>query len=59
MTYIIILTLKHQKILKEEWEKDLKKKIKAREQIKQSVKDILALDINKLESTSLNNEDFE
>ena len=44
---------------RKEWEKDLKKKIKAREQIKQSVKDILALDINKLESTSLNNEDFE
>ena len=44
---------------RKEWEKDIKKKIKARDQIKQSVKDILALDINKLESTSLNNEDFE
>ena len=45
--------------MRKEWEKDLKKKIKAREQIKQSVEDILALDINKLESTSLNKEDFE
>ena len=44
---------------RKEWEKDPKKKIKAREQIKQSVEDILALDINKLESTSLNKEDFE
>ena len=44
---------------RKEWEKDFKKKIKAREQIKQSVKDILVIDINKLESTSLNKEDFE
>ena len=44
---------------RKEWEKDPKKKIKASEQIKQSVKDIIALDLNKLESASLNNEDFE
>lgn len=36
-----------------------KKKIKAREQIKQNIKDILALDLNKLELTSLDKEDFE
>ena len=44
---------------RKEWEKDLKKKIKVSEQIKQSVKDIIALDLNKLESASLNNDDFE
>ena len=44
---------------RKEWEKHPKKKIKAREQIKQNIKDILALDLNKLELTSLDKEDFE
>lgn len=34
---------------RKEWEKEVKKKIKAREQVKQNVRDILALDSSQLD----------